>query len=112
MFSLWLCPYSNYSYPSATVGSTFVARSKDPADGLPTNTCDTVIMSSGSLNPTKLRIGAIMSTGGRELKRIREGTDLSPLFWIAGLACALLAAPSTVHGQNPVWPQFRGPEAN
>ncbi|HVQ35932.1 MAG TPA: PQQ-binding-like beta-propeller repeat protein [Pyrinomonadaceae bacterium] len=28
------------------------------------------------------------------------------------LACALLAMSATVHGQDMVWPQFRGPDAN
>ena len=30
----------------------------------------------------------------------------------AGLVCALLLASFTVHGQDIVWPQFRGPDAN
>jgi outer membrane protein assembly factor BamB len=53
-----------------------------------------------------------MSTGGFELNSICKGIGLSPLLWLAGLVCALLPAPSTVHGQNLAWPQFRGPDAN
>src|SRR5262249_31545844 len=94
------------------IGSTFVARSKDPPDGLRTNNCDTVIMLSGSLNLTKLHIGAIMSTGGRELKRIHKGNDHSHFLWLAGLACAPFATHCTVPGDTPAWPQSRGPEAN
>src|SRR5215208_4534408 len=30
----------------------------------------------------------------------------------AGLLCALLLMSLTVHGQDIVWPQFRGPESN
>ena len=46
-----------------------------------------------------------MSTRCPELESIR-------LLRLVGLACALLLASPTVHGQNIAWPQFRGPDSN
>jgi outer membrane protein assembly factor BamB len=38
--------------------------------------------------------------------------NLSILLHEAGLVCALLLISGRVHGQDMVWPQFRGPESN
>jgi outer membrane protein assembly factor BamB len=53
-----------------------------------------------------------MNTLCPELKRIRKVIDLYNLLRLAGLACALFLGLPTVHGQNIVWPQFRGPDSN
>lgn len=53
-----------------------------------------------------------MNTLGRELESIRKVINLSILLRLTGLACALLLASPTVHGQDIVWPQFRGPDSN
>lgn len=53
-----------------------------------------------------------MNTHCPELKSFRKVIDLYILLRLAGLACALLLASPTVHGQGIVWPQFRGPDSN
>jgi hypothetical protein len=47
-----------------------------------------------------------------ELESIRKVSDLYFFLRLAGLTCALLVAPLTVHGQGIAWPQFRGPDSN
>jgi outer membrane protein assembly factor BamB len=53
-----------------------------------------------------------MNTLFPELESIRKVIDLYTLLRLAGLACALFLASPTVHGQDIVWPQFRGPDSN
>jgi len=53
-----------------------------------------------------------MNTLFPELESIRKVIDLYTLLRLAGLACALFLAAPTVHGQDIVWPQFRGPDSN
>jgi outer membrane protein assembly factor BamB len=53
-----------------------------------------------------------MSTGCPELESTRKVIDLYLLLRLAALAGALFVASSTVHGQDLVWPQFRGPDSN
>ena len=53
-----------------------------------------------------------MNTLCLERKSIRKVIDLGIHLRVAGLACALFMASSAVHGQDIVWPQFRGPDAN
>ena len=43
---------------------------------------------------------------------IRRRIDFSVLLRLVGLTCALFLWPSTGHGQDLTWPQFRGPDAN
>jgi len=44
--------------------------------------------------------------------RLQNNRNLYILSCTAALVCALLLASTTVHGQDNVWPQFRGPESN
>ncbi len=53
-----------------------------------------------------------MNTFRLELKSIRKVINLHLLLRQAGLACALCLATLTVHGQDPAWAQFRGPDSN
>jgi outer membrane protein assembly factor BamB len=53
-----------------------------------------------------------MSTRCSELGILRKVIDRHLPLRLAGLACALLLASPTVHSQDIVWPQFRGPDAN
>jgi outer membrane protein assembly factor BamB len=54
----------------------------------------------------------IMNRFCPDLKSIRKVIDHYILLRLAGLACALFVASPTVHGQDIVWPQFRGPNSN
>ena len=47
-----------------------------------------------------------------ELRTVRRVIDLRMLSRLACLACALFLASPTAHGQEIVWPQFRGPDSN
>ena len=42
----------------------------------------------------------------------RQATGPHILLRLAGLACALFLGSPTTHGQDIVWPQFRGPDSN
>lgn len=53
-----------------------------------------------------------MSTRCLGRESIRKVANLSTLFRLAGLACALFLASPTVQGQDIPWPQFRGPDSN
>ena len=53
-----------------------------------------------------------MSTRCPALESIRKVIDPYLLLRQAGLACVLLLASPTVHGQDTTWPQFRGPDSN
>jgi outer membrane protein assembly factor BamB len=44
--------------------------------------------------------------------RLQNNRNLYILSCTAALVCALLFASTPVHGQDNVWPQFRGPESN
>src|ERR1044071_1344833 len=46
------------------------------------------------------------------LESTRKDIYLYLLSRLAGMACALIMASTTVHGQEIAWPQFRGPDAN
>ena len=43
---------------------------------------------------------------------VRKVFDPYLLLCGAGMACVLLLASPTVHGQDTPWPQFRGPDSN
>ena len=53
-----------------------------------------------------------MNTFCPEKRTIRRVIDLHIFSRLAALACALLLASPTAHGQDIVWPQFRGPDSN
>lgn len=53
-----------------------------------------------------------MSRRSHGLQSIRKAVDPYVLLRKAGLACVLLLASATVHGQDMAWPQFRGPDSN
>jgi outer membrane protein assembly factor BamB len=53
-----------------------------------------------------------MNTLCPELERIRKVIDRYILLRLVGLMCALFLASPAVHGQDIVWPQFRGPDSN
>jgi hypothetical protein len=44
--------------------------------------------------------------------KLQNNRNLYILLHQAGLVCVLLLLSATVHGQDKVWPQFRGPESN
>jgi outer membrane protein assembly factor BamB len=48
----------------------------------------------------------------RSQQRVYEVINGYLLWRLAGAACALLLGSFTVHGQDLVWPQFRGPNSN
>jgi outer membrane protein assembly factor BamB len=54
----------------------------------------------------------MMSTRCSAPESIRKVIDPYRILRRAVLACVLLLASSTVHGQESVWPQFRGPDSN
>lgn len=47
-----------------------------------------------------------------ELTGIHKVFGLYPFLRQVGLACVLFVSSVAVHGQDPVWPQFRGPQSN
>ncbi len=53
-----------------------------------------------------------MNTLRSKLQNNRRVITLHTLLSQAGLVCALLLVSVIVHGQDRVWPQFRGPESN
>jgi outer membrane protein assembly factor BamB len=53
-----------------------------------------------------------MNTIGSERESTHKVIDLYIFLRLAGLACALFLASTTVHGQAMSWPQFRGPDSN
>ena len=53
-----------------------------------------------------------MKTLRPELITLPKFSNPYTLLRLGGLACALFLASPTVHGQNMVWPQFRGPDSN
>ncbi|HWN09476.1 MAG TPA: PQQ-binding-like beta-propeller repeat protein [Pyrinomonadaceae bacterium] len=53
-----------------------------------------------------------MNKTNSRLETNRKVNHLFVHLFRAGLMCALLSVPLVVHGQNPAWPQFRGPESN
>ena len=53
-----------------------------------------------------------MRTRRPATESIRKVIDPRVILRLSVLACALLLASPTVHGQGAVWPQFRGPDSN
>ena len=53
-----------------------------------------------------------MNTPCPERENISKVVNLHVLLRVTGLACALFLASSVAHGQDIVWPQFRGPDSN
>jgi outer membrane protein assembly factor BamB len=43
---------------------------------------------------------------------LRTRNGIGPYLRLVAMACALFLPASTAHGQDAVWPQFRGPDAN